>query len=78
MYNYYVTPFFYHGFHTRINYVKKNLNLKFNFFHNFILSNFALIQQLFFFQMKIFPKVINIHLYTNKKKQIKKKSLHIT
>jgi hypothetical protein len=47
MYNYYATPFFYHTFHTFINYVEMFQNKNFNSFQNFISSNLHSYKNLF-------------------------------
>jgi len=61
----FVTPFSCHG--VNINYVKKNLNQNFDSLHNFIPWTLYSHNN-FFYQMKVFPKVTNIHLCTNQKK----------
>jgi len=40
---------------------------KFESFHNSIPSNFAFIRQKYFYEVKVFLKVINTHLYISQK-----------
>jgi hypothetical protein len=64
MYNYYATPFSYHGLH--INYTKTfqiEILIPFtNLFHKTLHS-----YNNFFYQVKVFSKVTNIHIYINQK-----------
>ncbi len=52
-------------------------NQKFESLHNFLPSNFAFIQQKSFYQVKVFLKVTNTHIYILTKKKLNKKFLKV-
>jgi hypothetical protein len=65
MYNQYATPFSYHGLH--INYPKTFQNLKSQFPSQLYSMNIYIHTTTYFYQVKVFPKVTNTHLYINQK-----------
>ncbi len=53
---------------THINYTKTFHNKNLNSLHNSIPSSFYTHTTTYFYQVKVFSKVTNTHLYTNEKK----------